>query len=248
MKRSAVELRPGRRIFVSALAFSAAIAAPPAALADEGGVSFWVPGFFGSLAATPLQPGFSAAYIYYHTSLKAGGDVAAARQVTRGNFTAPVNLNLNLSLSADVNLGMWAPQYTFATPFLGGQATVALLVAYGRATGTVDGTLTASVGPIGFTIGGSRTDTLWAFGDLGPMFNVRWNHGVHNWMTYVTGNLTVGAYDPTRLANLGMGHNAIDVGGGYTYFNPQTGMEFSAVVGLTYNLLNEHTQYQKGID
>jgi hypothetical protein len=27
--------------------------------ADEGGVSFWIPGFFGSLAAAPLQPGMS---------------------------------------------------------------------------------------------------------------------------------------------------------------------------------------------
>jgi hypothetical protein len=52
-------------------------------------------------------------------------------------------------------------------------------------------------------------------------------------MTYVTGNVTVGRYDPTRLANLGLGHNAIDVGGGYTYFNPQTGNEFSAVLGLS---------------
>src|SRR5438105_4152603 len=31
------------------------------ALADEGGVSFWVPGFFGSLAAAPQQPGWSLA-------------------------------------------------------------------------------------------------------------------------------------------------------------------------------------------
>src|SRR3954463_3552558 len=27
-----------------------------ASFADEGGVSFWLPGLFGSLAATPLQP------------------------------------------------------------------------------------------------------------------------------------------------------------------------------------------------
>ena len=34
---------------------------PGVAHADEGGVSFWVPGFFGSLAATPQQPGWSLA-------------------------------------------------------------------------------------------------------------------------------------------------------------------------------------------
>src|SRR5260370_17381465 len=39
------------------------------AVADEGGVSFWVPGIMGSLAATPQQPGFSFASIYYHPSV-----------------------------------------------------------------------------------------------------------------------------------------------------------------------------------
>jgi hypothetical protein len=40
------------------------------------------------------------------------------------------------------------------------------------------------------------------FGDLGPEFSLRWNAGVHNFMTYVTGDLTTGAYDPKRLANI----------------------------------------------
>jgi hypothetical protein len=63
--------------FLAVLAISAL---PQSATADEGGVSFWVPGFFGSLAATPQQPGWSNAFIY-HTSVSAGGDVAFARQV-----------------------------------------------------------------------------------------------------------------------------------------------------------------------
>jgi hypothetical protein len=36
-----------------ALAVMLGALAPTVALADEGGVSFWVPGTFGSLAATP---------------------------------------------------------------------------------------------------------------------------------------------------------------------------------------------------
>jgi hypothetical protein len=217
-------------------------------VADEGGVSFWIPGFFGSLAATPQQPGFSFATIYYHTSVSAGADVAFARQVSRGRLTANFNANLNLNLNADVDLGIAIPQYVFATPFLGGQASVLLLVPYGHGRATVDGTLTASLGPFGVTVGGSRTDEVWGFGDLVPQFNVRWNDGVHNWMTYITGNATVGAYDQARLINLGIGHNALDAGGGYTYFNPATGNEFSAVLGFTYNFENEHTQYQNGVD
>jgi hypothetical protein len=62
------------------------------------------------------------------------------------------------------------------------------------------------------------------------------------------GDIPVGMYSTTNLANIGIGHGAIDSGVGYTYFNPQTGNEFSAVTGLTYNLTNPSTNYQNGID
>jgi hypothetical protein len=115
-----------------------------------------------------------------------------------------------------------------------------------RNTTTLTGNL--GLGGPGFTISGGRTDEITGFGDLAPEFSVRWNAGVHNYMTYVATNITVGRYDPTRLANLGIGHNAVDAGGGYTFFNPQTGYEFSAVLGFTYNFKNTHTQYQNGVD
>ena len=67
-------------------------------------------------------------------------------------------------------------------------------------------------------------------------------------MTYLTGDIPVGAYSSTRLSNLGIGHGAVDAGGGYTFFNPQAGLEFSIVAGFTYNFKNNDTQYQNGID
>jgi len=217
-------------------------------LADEGGVSFWVPGFFGSLAAAPQKPGWSLSTIYYHTSVNAGADVAFARQVSRGQLTTNFSGNLSANLKADADLGLVIPQYVFATPFLGGQAAVALLASYGRNRVTADATLNASLGPLGFTVDRSRTDTVSGFGDLLPMFSLRWNQGVHNWMTYITGDIPVGAYDPNRLANIGIGHGAIDGGGGYTYFDPKTGKEFSAVAGFTYNFENPDTNYKNGVD
>ena len=36
------------------------------ALADSGGVSFWLPGIFGSLAAVPVTPGWAYSTIYIH--------------------------------------------------------------------------------------------------------------------------------------------------------------------------------------
>jgi hypothetical protein len=67
-------------------------------------------------------------------------------------------------------------------------------------------------------------------------------------MTYVTGNVPLGAYDPARLSNIGIGHGALDGGVGYTYFNEQSGYEFSAVGGVTYNFVNPDTHYQSGVD
>jgi len=220
----------------------------PSARADEGGVSFWVPGFFGSLAAAPQVPGFSFATIYYHTSVSADGGVAFSRQVTLGRFTTNFNANLNAQINAKADLALAAPSYTFATPVFGGQANVALLVPYGRSEGKVDATLNASLGPFGFSRSGTLDQGITGFGDLVPQFSLRWNEGVHNIMTYVTGNLTTGRYDPRRIANLGIGHNVVDAGAAYTYFNPQTGYEASGTLGFTYNFENTHTQYQNGVD
>jgi len=105
----------------------AAIAVPTIATADEGGVSFWLPGFFGSLAAAPQQPGWSLTSIYYHTSVSAGADVARAREFQIGRI--PVNLTANVSanLDARADLALALPTYTFATPVLGGQLSWAPL-------------------------------------------------------------------------------------------------------------------------
>src|SRR3954466_319553 len=86
---------------------------PDPTRADEGGVSFWVPGFFGSLAATPQTPGFSYASIFYHASVDAGADVAFARQVTRGRLTANFDASLNISLAARADLYLAVPSYVF---------------------------------------------------------------------------------------------------------------------------------------
>jgi hypothetical protein len=229
------------------------------AAADEGGVSFWIPGFFGSLAAAPQQPGWSLTSIYYHTSVSAGADVAIARERTLGNI--PVNLNLSANavanVSAQADLGLFALTYVFKTPVLGGQASFALLGAYGREDTSLgaqlSGTLSATAGgaPLGsvsFSRSDMINDTLWGFGDLLPFFTVRWNAGVNNYMVYVTGDVPVGAYNPSRLSNIGIGHGTVDGGFGYTYLNPKTGREFSGVLGFTYNVSNYQTQYQNGVD
>ena len=227
---------------------AALVVCSPLAQADENGFSVWLPGQFGSLAAVPQQPGLSMAEVYYRTSVGASGAAAAAREITTGRLSPAINVNLNVNLRAQGDVVLLNPTYTFASPVLGGQLAIGVTGAFGRVSANLDGTLTTAVGSLTSTRLGSIGDAITGVGDLYPMATLRWNAGVHNFMAYVTGDIPVGDYSAGRLSNIGLGHGAIDGGGGYTYFNPQSGHEFSAVAGLTYNFRNPDTQYQSGVD
>ena len=126
-----------------------ALTSRPAA-ADQGGVGFWLPGAFGSMAATPLVPGWALGAIYLHSSVSAGGDVAASRAIAFPNRSVNLNVNLDANLRATADLGILSPSYVFATPVLGGQFAVNVLAIYGRQQATIDANIAGSLGPIGF--------------------------------------------------------------------------------------------------
>jgi hypothetical protein len=246
----------GRRYLASAaiaLATAAAIySIPNSAFADEDGVSFWIPGFFGSLAAAPQVPGWSFTSILYNTNVSASGNAAVAREVTIGDFPKfPISITGSANVHADATIGFVAPTYVFATPFLGGQASATLLVGYGNNDTSLNATGTATAllpTPISITRSISLQQDTTGFTDLIPMFSDRWNAGVNNYMAYLTGDIPVGLYSSSNLANIGLGHGAIDGGVGYTYFDQKTGHEFSAVLGFTGNFENQSTGYTSGID
>ena len=217
-----------------AVACASAALSPRAAHADAGGLSFWLPGLMGSLAAAPGTPGWSLATIYLHLHSKAEG----GRSFHNGG-------SLVAGLDARADALAIAPTYTFATPVLGAQAAVAVIGVPGRVRVGVEATL---AGPNGGAVSGSRSDARSTWADVFYQGTLKWNHGVHNTMVYVTGNVPSGTYDPGRLANLSFGFVAVDAGAGYTYLNPQTGHEFSVVGGLTYSGINRDTQYRNGID
>jgi hypothetical protein len=120
------------------------------------------------------------------------------------------NFNANVHGRAEP-LYLALPGYTFATPVLGGQFNLSAAFAYGRIESSVDATIMGNLGlgGPGFTVGRSLTETSSGFGDILPMASLRWNFGVHNFMTYLTGNLTTGVYHSQSIANVGIGHNAI---------------------------------------
>src|SRR5262245_45824779 len=136
---------PGKRGVGIAVLSAASVLVSQAALADEGGVSFWLPGFFGSLAAAPQQPGWSLTSIYYHTSVSAGAEVARAREFQTGRIPVNLTASVNVSLQARADLGLLMPTYTFATPVFGGQLTVGAIGIYGRTDTSLAGSVTGAL-------------------------------------------------------------------------------------------------------
>lgn len=158
-----------RRILFAGLAGSVVL--PTVAHADENGISFWLPGQYGSFAATPATPGWSWATIYYHGSVGAGSD----QQFPRGG-------EIDVGLSGRADLIIFGPSYTFETQVLNGaQLTLSVLTAGGHSEASADAVLT---GPGGVPISGKASDSLTGFGDLYPSATLKWNRRVNNFMTY----------------------------------------------------------------
>jgi hypothetical protein len=199
--------------------------------ADEGGVPFWLSGQYASLAAVPATPGWSLPMQGYYYN----GSASQSELFTTGD-------SVSFGITSSFPLLLVQPSYAPETKLFGGQLLLGIGFGYGENSTQAD----VSVTPYGTEF--DRNDTTTGFSDLYPIASLAWNRGVHNWMTYVTGDIPTGDYDPTRLSNIGIGHAAIDAGGGYTYLDEQTGHEFSVVAGLTYNWENPDTDYQNGID
>ena len=231
------------------MAFAAgAIVLPAASRADEGGTSFWLPGTFGSFSATPDTPGWSLTITNYYVSTSAGADVATARAITTGRIKPIVRLDETSSYTSRYDTVSINPNYVFASSVLGGQFSVSVTMPIGSQTVGLDRVLTAMSGASITTRRVDESDTTTGIGDVAPMAQLHWSSGVNNWMTYATGNVPVGAYNAHDLANIGIGHGAVDGGGGYTFYDAKKGGEFSVVTGLTYNLINPSTNYQNGLD
>jgi hypothetical protein len=204
------------------------------AIADEGGVSFWLPGQYASFAATPSALGWSFESTFYHAYAAASTSVG----FHRGG-------GLEAGLKSPIDNFMFTPTYTFSTPVLAAQASLGMTVTAGRNYSSAWATVTDSKGE---TLSGSRSDLVSGFGDPSPTATLKWNRGDHNVMVYATSGIPFGAYSLSRLSNLGIGHWVVDSGAGYTYLNEQAGFELSAVAGLTYNFINPYTQYRSGVD
>lgn len=208
----------------------AAVFAAGAVRADEGGVSFWLPGQLGSFSAMAPSQGFTLPLVSYHYE----GDIGAAVPLPLGNL---LGAGLETTFVAQFIVPTWAPE----RKILGAQPAVSLTIVPARSRSSA----TISVNSLAVR----KSDSVTGFADLFPMAQLFWANGSdHYWMAYAQAGIPVGSYDPNRISNLGAGHGAIDIGGAYTYLNETTGREFSTSSGLTANFRNDDTGFKNGTD
>jgi hypothetical protein len=218
-------------IFSKLLLISIGFFSSQALLADEGGVPFWMSGQYASMAAVPSQPGWSLVLMPYVYS----GSADKSKNFQHGQ-------SVNAGLNARESIFLFQLGYSSEEKILGGQPYV------GIGWGPGSNTTTAFASVTNPNVEYNRANSVTGSTDIYPLASLAWNKGNNNFMTYVTGDIPVGTYSSTSLSAIGIGHAAMDAGGGYTYLNNTTGLEFSSVVGATYNWMNNQTNYKNGID
>jgi hypothetical protein len=138
-----------RRRVHPVMGLALAIAAWPcvSVLGDEGGVSFWVPGQYGSFAAVAPTPGWSLPLVFYNY----GGSVSRGVTLQRGHL-------LSAGLNGSLDGVFVVPTYTADTMVLGARPSFSMTImpAY---------TSTAANVSLG-QLSASRTDSLFGASDL----------------------------------------------------------------------------------
>ncbi|MEZ0390781.1 MAG: transporter [Pseudobdellovibrionaceae bacterium] len=196
-------------------------------------MSFWVPGQVGSFVALSDPEGWSLPMSYYYANVTAsdsqnfryGSRLTAGMESTSGFF-------------------YFQPTYAYPQKISNGQLALGLRFAYGTKMVSARTDLTTAQTP---AFSNFREDQITGMSDLSPIVSMKWNEDSKNSLLYFRANLPTGEYKTDRLANMGLGRVAFDLGGGATYFDEKKEREYSWVFGMTYNFENPNTDYQSGI-
>ena len=201
------------------------IALPASVHAAEGGLSNYVPAFYGDLGLAVEPPdGFSFRNDVFYYSGDIGGSLRSGK----------LEANADVTLIYDYLSFLYKPKFSF----------FGVPVAFGitPAIGHVDIEADVRVGELSKSVnddGAGLGDTT-----LAAMFY--WNHekfhfSLNNFIVTPTGD-----YDVDDLANTGMNYWTFEVDAAATYLNEDTGQDYSVVVGYGYNTENDDTDYQSG--
>ena len=202
---------------------------PPLARAAEGGYSNYIPGFYGDIALA-VEPG---------DGLSMRNDVYLYRADTERSIrSGSVQLDIDIDLTFDYLTMVYKPDIEiFGTQFVFGGTLVA---------GNVDLNATLAAGPLQTSIADDKT----SYGDItlvpGAFY---WNNG-DKWhfsqSFYVV--IPVGDYDVNDVTNTGLNYWTFETDFAATYLNPETGKDYSFVLGYGYNTENDDTNFNSGAE
>jgi len=200
---------------------------PCAANAAEGGASFYLLGSRGPMAGLTPPPGVYYQNDLYYYSGNAGPGVELE---LGGQLVA----NVDGKIIVDMSTGLWVSPWQV----LGGNLAFAATIPIGGPH--IDGEIVPS--PL------STSDSITTFGDpvLGSF--IGWHAGNFHWQAGVSVNVPIGDYHEGDLANMSFNHWATDLFAAGTWFDPTTGLELSAVAGITFNGENPATDYTNGTE
>ncbi len=197
---------------------------PAPSEAGEGAFSNYFPGAYGSLLpGMAPEPGnvFASVNLLYNGK--------ASRAVNGGKIDA--------SMESKAFYALFQGLHVWDAPELGGRFAIGGYLPLGYAS------YSASVGGL------STSQDEFALGDIG-IIPASYYRSSGNFHTNVYGLIIAptGKYDTSSSVNIGRNYWSMDLVAALTWFDPESGTEFSVVPGLMFNTKNPDTNYQTGTE
>lgn len=205
--------------------------ASSSAFAAEGGAGFYLLGSKGPGAAILPPPGvFFQNDIYYYQ-----GELGGGRQLPLGGSVVG---------AVDAIAAVELPTFLWVTPWdiAGGNFALTATLPIGWKDVNANADISTPLG----TINRSVSDDVFTIGDPIVSGLVGWHSGDFHWQTGVLVNIPIGDYQRGELANISFNHWGADVFASGTWLNPETGIDISGTVGITFNAENPATDYKTG--
>jgi len=151
--------------------------------------------------------------------------------------------NVNLGVDLDLALNIVSAGYTFEKKVLGAAYSIGAAVPFGRAsleaTVALEGGGSRSANGDSINIGDIAVlplELTWTFGDY---LSVQFGQAIY---------VPTGGYDDDKVVNVGLNRWGFDTTLSTTYFNLETGTEFSLAPGILFNTENNDTDYDTGTE
>lgn len=209
-----------------------AVMPPTLSNAAEGGVGFYLLGSKGPAAAVTPPPGvYFQNDLYFFT-----GDVGAGRQLPTGGKLA---IGVDGSAIIELPTLIWVLPEEIAGGHLG--LTASLPIGWKKTSADL-----TVAGPLGGSGGASVRDEVFTVGDPVVGSFLGWQSGNFHWQVGTMINVPIGDYQKGEISNIAFNHWGADVFAGATWLDPETGLDLSGVLGVTFNAENPATDYRTG--